>query len=224
MKGLLSVMTAVAGLRSVLGQGLEASLVVNPKNSPGVGGSTASLPIDISALRNNRGFGTSPNDADFDGTGASYPAKFLPAENFTYGGVDFIFPQYQDNNGSDNVLAQGQVLNVTRGRYIGVHMLAAAESAIATGFVNATYADASTTSGAVLVDPFWAWPYPYGGDIIFPYHLTNQTVDCQYNPSPAAVAHPCSIGIFRMHGFRLCTRRLTHIRQPLHDISKRKLA
>jgi alpha-L-fucosidase len=181
MRGSLSTIAAAAGLSVVLGQGLDASLVVNPKNSPGVAGSISSLPVDISGLRNNRGFGNSPNDADFDGTGSSYPAEFLPAESFTYGGVDFIFPQYQENNGSDNVLAEGQTLNITSGRYIGVHMLTAAESAIATGFVNATYADGSTTSGAVLVDPFWAWPYPYGGDIIFPYHLTNETVD--YNRS-----------------------------------------
>ena len=177
----MSAMAAAAGLSLVLGQELSASLVVNPKNSPGVGGSISSLPIEIASLRNNRGFGNGPNDADFDGTGSSYPAQFLPAEDFTYGGVDFIFPQYQDNNGSDNVLAQGQTLNITSGRYMGVHMLAAAESAIATGFVNASYADGSTTSSAVLVDPFWAWPYPYGGDIIFPHYLTNETVD--YNRS-----------------------------------------
>jgi alpha-L-fucosidase len=60
-------------------------------------------------------------------------------------------------------------------------MLAAAETAIATGFINATYSDGSTTSGPVLVDPFWDWPYPYGGDLVFPYYLTNRSVD--YNRS-----------------------------------------
>ena len=59
--------------------------------------------------------------------------------------------------------------------------MAAAEQAIATGFVNATYNDNTTTSGPVLVDPFWDWPYPYGGDIVFPYYLTNTSVD--YNRS-----------------------------------------
>ena len=60
-------------------------------------------------------------------------------------------------------------------------MMAAAEQAIATGYINATYSDNSTTSGPVLVDPFWDWPYPYGGDIIFPYYLTNSSID--YNRS-----------------------------------------
>lgn len=170
---------ALAGIPAAVGADFE--LLVNPKNNPGVGGSTASIPIDISSLRNNRGFGMSSNDADLDGTGASYPAQYLPATNFTYGGVDFIFPQYQAGNGSDNVLAQGQALEVERGRYVGVHFLAAAESAIATGFVNASYADGTTTSGPILVDPFWDWPYPYGGDIIFPYFLANESVD--YNRS-----------------------------------------
>lgn len=144
----------------------------------------------------------SPDDADFDGTGASYPAQFLPAEKFTYGGVDFVFPQYQDNNGSDNVLAQGQDLNVTSGRYVGVHILAAAESAIATGYVNATYEDGTTTSGPVLVDPFWDWPYPYGGDIIFPYYFTNSSVD--YNRSM----------IFRVTVWLDSTKELTRLQLP----------
>jgi alpha-L-fucosidase len=69
----------------------------------------------------------------------------------------------------------------SQGRYFSVHMLAAAETAIATGFINATYSDGSTTSGPVLVDPFWDWPYPYGGDLVFPYYLTNSSVD--YNRS-----------------------------------------
>lgn len=73
------------------------------------------------------------------------------------------------------------MLKPPQGRYFSVHMLAAAETAIATGFVNATYSDNTTTSGPVLVDPFWDWPYPYGGDIIFPYYLSNASVD--YNRS-----------------------------------------
>lgn len=190
----------LAGLAAAAGS--DSGLVVNPKNSPGVSGSISSMPIDISSLRNNRGFAMSPNDADFDGMGASYPARFLPAENFTYGGVSFMFPQYQPNNNSDNVLAQGQMLNVSPGRYFGVHMLAAAESAIATGYVNATYADGTTSSAPVLVDPFWDWPYPYGGDIIFPYHLTNESVD--YNRSM----------IFRITTWLDSTKELTSLQLP----------
>lgn len=200
MRTLYPLPLALVGL--AVAAGSDFTLTINPKDSPGVPGGTISVPIDISSLRNNRAFGKSPNESDFDGTGASYPAQFLPAENFTYGGVEFRFPQYQAGNISDNVLAQGQMLNVTRGRYVGVHMLAAAESAIATGYVNATYADGTSTSGPVLVDPFWDWPYPYGGDIIFPYYFTNSTVD--YNRSM----------IFRVTTWLDSTKELTSLRLP----------
>lgn len=154
--------------------------MVNPKNAnDGVSG-IASIPIDLSGLVNNRGFAMSPGDANFDTLHSGYPAQYLPPSNFTYGGVNFIFPQYQ-KTGNDNVLAQGQILKPKQGRYFSVHMLTAAETAIATGFVNATYSDGTTTSGPVLVDPFWDWPYPYGGDLVFPYYLTNSSID--YNRS-----------------------------------------
>ena len=158
----------------------QGGLVVNPKNADDGTGGTASMPMDLSKLVNNRGFGISPNDANFDGYGSGYPAKYLPPSNFTYSGVNFIFPQYKDS-GDDNVLAQGQSLTPPMGRYFSVHMLAAAETAIATGFVNVTYSDNTTASGPVLVDPFWDWPYPYGGDLVFPYYLTNSSID--YNRS-----------------------------------------
>ena len=157
----------------------QGGLVINPRNAQD-GSSATSLPIDLSGLVNNRGFAMTPGDADFDGLHSGYPAQYLPSSNLTYSGVNYIFPQYQQS-GNDNVLAQGQVLTPPQDRYFSVHMLAAAESAIATGFINATYADNTTTSGPILIDPFWDWPYPYGGDIVFPYYLTNSSID--YNRS-----------------------------------------
>lgn len=171
--------TALAGLSTTI-VAADFRLVVNPKGNPGSHGSIASLPVDISGLRNNRGFAAHPNDADFDGTGSGYPAEHLPSPDLTYGGVDFLFPAYAPA-GNDNVLAQGQVLDVTRGTYSGVHLLAAAEAAIATGFVNATYADGSTTTASVLVAPWWDWPLPSGGDFVLPFHYSNATTD--YNRS-----------------------------------------
>lgn len=161
----------------VLGQG---GLVVNPKNANDAQQSAVSLPIDLSALVNNKGFGMTPGEANFDGLHSGYPAQYVPASNFTYGGVNYRFPQYS-STGDDNVLAQGQTITPPRGRYFSIHILAAAETAIAVGSINATYSDNTTTSGSLLVDPFWDWPYPYGGDIIFPYYLTNKSID--YNRS-----------------------------------------
>lgn len=200
MRGRLPILLAVAAFRTAVGQ--DMGLIVNQRNSPGVSGSIASLPVDISSLRNNRAFAMVPNDANFDGLGSGYPAQYLPAENFTYGGVDFSFPQYQVNNGSDNVIAEGQALDIPRGRYVSVHMLAAAHHAIAKGYINATYADESTTSGAVLVDPYWAFHSSYGGDFIFPYYLTNEGID--YNRS----------SIFRMVTWLDSTQNLTGLQLP----------
>lgn len=60
-------------------------------------------------------------------------------------------------------------------------MLAASESGLGEGTLNATFSDNSTSSSAVLVPAWWSWPYPTGGDLVFPYRLTNESVD--YNRS-----------------------------------------
>lgn len=106
----------------------QGGLVVNPKNANDGASGIASLPIDLSNLVNNRGFAMGAGDANFDGYHSGYPAQYLPPSNFTYGGVNYIFPQYK-SSGDDNVLAQGQILKPTQGRYFSVHMLAAAETA-----------------------------------------------------------------------------------------------
>ncbi|KAI4720922.1 glycoside hydrolase [Aureobasidium sp. EXF-10727] len=174
-----SLKLALLGLVPLaLGQG---GLVINPKNAgQQVGDHASSFPIDLSTMVNNRAFAMSPGDADFDGIHSGYPAQYLPDKNFTYAGVNYIFPEYKES-GDDNVLAQGQVITPPQGRYSSISMLVAAESAVATGYVNVTYTDNTTSSGPILVDPFWSWPYPYGGDIVFPYYLTNSSID--YNRS-----------------------------------------
>lgn len=144
-----SILFAVAPL--ALAQG---DIVLNPKNADDGASGVRSLPLDLSSLRNNRAFAMSPGDANFEGLNSGYPAHSLPPENLTYAGVNYIFPQYQES-GDDNVLASGQILHPPRGRYFSIQMLAAAETSIASGFINATYSDNTTSSGPILVDPFW---------------------------------------------------------------------
>jgi alpha-L-fucosidase len=83
--------------------------------------------------------------------------------------------------GNDNVLALGQTVQVPQGRYFSVQMLASCENGLASGFINATHSDGSTSSSPVLVPAWYNWPYPAGGDIILPYYLTNMTIN--YNRS-----------------------------------------
>jgi alpha-L-fucosidase len=149
------VLGAIGLLPLTLGQG---GLVINPKNAAldQVGSHSSSTLIDLSSMVNNRAFAMTPGDANFDGIHSGYPAKYLPESNFTYAGINYMFPQYKAS-GNDNVLAQGQVITPPQERYSSISMLVAAESAVATGYVNVTYTDNTTSSGPVLVDPFWSW-------------------------------------------------------------------
>lgn len=152
----------------------QEGLVIDPKNADNGGGGGQSIQVDLSDMTNNRAFGMSPGDANYDGLHSGIPAQFLPPANLTFSGVNYNFPQYR-NSGDDNVLAQGQILTPKQGRYFSVNMLASAESSIATGFVNATYSDNTTVSSPILVDPYKDWPYPYGPGIAWPYTLTNSS-------------------------------------------------
>ena len=157
-----------------------AQVIFQPQHAGNSKNVSRSVPIDLSEHLDNRGFGMQPGDADFDGTNSSYPAAQMPPGHFQYNGFNFNFPQYKAA-GNDNVIADGQTINVPEGRYLRVSMLAASEQGLASGMVNATYADGTTATGAVLVPSWWSWPYPFGGDIVMPYHLTNKSVD--YNRS-----------------------------------------
>lgn len=96
----------------------------------------------------------------------------MPPESFTYGGFNYEFAPYNES-GHDNVIADGQEIKVPKSKYFSVRMLAASQNGMASASINATYADGSTDSGALLVPGWWRWPYPAGGDLVFPYYLTN---------------------------------------------------
>ena len=87
----------------------------------------------------------------------SYPTQSLPPSVFVYNGINYTFPSYRAA-GNDNVLAQGQTVKVPRAKYFSVQMLAAAETGLAAGFINGTYADGSSSFGQVLVPAGGAGP------------------------------------------------------------------
>ncbi|RAO73459.1 uncharacterized protein BHQ10_009471 [Talaromyces amestolkiae] len=160
-------------------------------------GQTPSITLDIDTLFNNRGFGTVSGDGNFDGSGGkigylitlsesgpdwytfmigAYPAVDIPPSSFVYNGINFSFPNY-NATGNDNIVVLGQTVNVPKGRYLSLEMLAASESGMQSGPVTATYSDGTTSTGYVLVPPWWSWPYPEGGDLVFPYRITDVGVD-----------------------------------------------
>lgn len=125
----------------------------------------------------------------------------MPNASFVYNGFNYSFPTYKAR-GNDNMLAEGQQLSVTQGKYFSIQMLAAAESAQAAGFINTTYADGTNASGQVLVPAWWSWPYPAGGDFVMPFYYDNKTVD--YNRS----------NIFQTVNWLDSTKELTSLTLP----------
>ncbi|KAL2006893.1 hypothetical protein VTN00DRAFT_9561 [Thermoascus crustaceus] len=152
-------------------------VILMPQNDfQPVSGQSYSFPVDLSPFFNNRGFGMTSNESNFDGYGNAYPAQEMPPANFVYTGINYQFPTYKAV-GNDNVLALGQEIKVPLSKYFSVQMLAASETGMASGTINATYVDGSTSSAPVLVPAWWSWPYPTGGDLVFPYYLTNTSMN-----------------------------------------------
>jgi alpha-L-fucosidase len=60
-------------------------------------------------------------------------------------------------------------------------MLAASDSDMTEGSIAATYSDGSTHSNPILVPAWWTWPYPAGGDLVFPFYYSEEATD--YNKS-----------------------------------------
>lgn len=104
----------------------------------------------------------------------------MPPPSFVYSGINITFPSYKET-GNDSIRASGQSIDIDQARYFSAHLMMAAESgSLAAGFINATYADGSVDSNAILV-PVWWYDYLFGGDIIFPFYYSETGVD--YNKS-----------------------------------------
>lgn len=100
----------------------------------------------------------------------------MPPSSFVYNGFNFAFPTY-NATGNDNLISDGQTIDIPLGRYLRVSMLAASEQGLASGTVNASYSTGANTTGGILVPSWWSWPYPFGGDLVFPHYFTNESVD-----------------------------------------------
>ncbi|KAK9791432.1 putative Glycoside hydrolase superfamily [Seiridium cardinale] len=164
--------------------------------------------LDITSILNNRAFGRTPGDADFDGSQNSFPAQYHPGSNLSYGGVQYHLFGYS-NGSNDNFVAQGQILSIPSGRYSSVHVLAAAESGAAGGYITANYTDGSTTSREISAPPWWLWAFPSGGDIVMPFYYTNESTN--YNKS----------NIFQSTSWLDSSKDLTALEMPNSSASNR---
>jgi alpha-L-fucosidase len=102
---------------------------------------------------NNKGIGSVPGQADFDGSGFSYPEDQLPPTGHmtTLEGIPYQFPG-RAPDGSDNIAALGQTITLPQGNYQQAFLLVANSwiySIKATIVVH--YMDGSTTSASPTV-------------------------------------------------------------------------
>jgi alpha-L-fucosidase len=127
--------------------------------------------VPLSAYANNDGIGSAPGQANFDGSGYSYPADQMPAAGpVTLGGVPYQFPA---SAGDDNVVAAGQALALPQGHYVGAYLLDASSYGPASGTATVHYADGTSTQDS-LSAPDW---YASGGAVTASYRYTPSGTD-----------------------------------------------
>ncbi|HEY5001838.1 MAG TPA: alpha-L-fucosidase [Ktedonobacteraceae bacterium] len=122
----------------------------------------STTPVSLSSFFNNKGVGSAPGNANFDGSGYAYPATQLPASGQqTLNGVPYLFPNYAAN-ANDNVVALGQSITLPQGQYQQASLLTASSYGPTSGTITVHYTDGST-SIATLNSPDW---YSGSSDVI----------------------------------------------------------
>ncbi|MGW6936513.1 glycosyl hydrolase family 95 catalytic domain-containing protein [Lentzea sp. NPDC054927] len=103
----------------------------------------SAVPVDISAALDNDGLSNefTSRDGDFDGLGNTYPAAQLPQTgSVTDDSVLFEFHN-GDEASKNNVIAAGQTLALPAGKYVKLHLLAAADTGNVEADGTLVYAD-----------------------------------------------------------------------------------
>jgi hypothetical protein len=113
--------------------------------------------VPLLSYLNNKGIGSAPGEANFDGSGFSYPAMQLPPGGpRLLGGVRYLFPKSAPKT-NDNIAALGQVIKFSPGKYQRAFMLVSTSWGTSNNPLSVTvhYADGSTSSGS-FSSPDWA--------------------------------------------------------------------
>ena len=138
--------------------------------------------MPLNAYFNNAGFSMNPGEASFDLLNQSFTAQNLPSGGLyhsTKTGISYLFPGYQGNNVSDNVVMAGQTIDVPASNYFSLQMLVAADLAATAVNVTLTYADGSSSISEVRTEPFFSFLTIYKGEITMPSYFTNN--DTNFN-------------------------------------------
>ena len=140
------------------------------------------LSVPISAYFNNQAFGSSPGEADFDGTGQSYVAQSLKLSDSYQSpksGIDYQLASYLGEGKPDNVICRGQTIPVSKGRYFSANLLVASDKldTLLPSNITFTYSSNKTVTTELRAKPWWSILTLYKGDIILPSRFTTNGTD-----------------------------------------------
>jgi len=118
----------------------------------------ALIQVPLTAFFNNKGIGSVPGQANFDGSGYAYPASQLPHGGpITIAGETYQFPASAPG-ASDNIIAAGQTISLTPGNYHQALLLVSSSWGPVSGIITIHYADGSTTRTNVTVADWYYGP------------------------------------------------------------------
>ncbi|EFW99648.1 alpha-l-fucosidase [Grosmannia clavigera kw1407] len=144
-----------------------------------------SVPLDLSAVLNNKAFGTYAGEAAFDPLNQSFPAPNFDTTDFVSPdtGIAYSFPGYTGPGVADNLICARQTISVVPSRYFSVSFLVAAdvESTTVTDNVTFTFSDNSTTQYQLRSLNYYNFLAINRGVIIFPSRFTSNSTN--YNTS-----------------------------------------
>ena len=146
-----------------------------PTSAPTVAPTSApaQVPVALNSFFNNEGFGNVPGQANFDGNGYSYPANQFPSGGqISIQGVPYQFP-YTGSSTNNNVVASGQTISLTLGKYRKAFVLASASWGPVSGTIIIKYTDGSTSNRFVTVSDW----YSNSGPLNATYRYTPNSMD-----------------------------------------------
>ncbi|KAJ6631221.1 glycoside hydrolase family 29 protein [Mycena sp. CBHHK59/15] len=135
-----------------------------------------SMPLPLSEFLNNKAASTTSVDstANFDGNGGAFDSQFLPQGTWTFDGLTFTLPASWDTKDDDNVVADGQVLQLQEPVFVHeLHFLYAGDGSGSEFVANfsANFADGSSQQIQLYAKNWWSWPNLNRGAITTPYHF-----------------------------------------------------
>ncbi|PMD43788.1 glycoside hydrolase family 29 protein [Hyaloscypha variabilis F] len=136
--------------------------------------------VPLNSYFNNKGFGLVPGEANFDQLNNSYPALNLPPGGIyisTKTNVSYLFPGYQGQNASDNVVMAGQKIDVPSSSYFSLQMLISTESAGTAGNMTLEYTDGTSTLAEVRTNPYSSFLSILKGEVVMPSYFTSNATN-----------------------------------------------